>query len=263
MSRMNTTRNQHYTIAISATDKSRLKAVMSHELALYNRLNNELIRILHRDPKLLTSMGEQTTTMIATIVSEGIDVRKLRNKKPDSELPEALDGFRQTFFTTNEQTMTLVENLTGVNNAVFPAMKQSMVREFFRFYENSAKIMTTKLGGSQQMEFLEALDDGRKRHVQIHRKHLVMEYDIEKRCTSIKSPYTINPILVEGTDLTRDDSWKMAIFHQRPGKMPRPDTPWMVDLRSGDYQLKYMELANPYGGYSHHQAAKSARSVIF
>jgi hypothetical protein len=235
---------------------------MGQELVLYNALNTELMRMLRRDPKLLATITDQTINTLGTAIQEGFDVRKVvTGTKEKVELPESLQTHRDGLFATDKQILMLVESVISIPMSVHREVRRALVAEILKFYGNSARI---QVKGSGSYEFLESLDETRKRHIQIPRRLLEIEYDEAQRRSLIKTPYTQNRIVVPGVDIAKDTTWKIAILHQKPGKMPRGDTPWMIDFRVApeQYLLKYMEMANPYGGASHHQSARTARSSV-
>jgi hypothetical protein len=153
----------------------------------------------------------------------------------------------------------------GNTNGVHPEVRRNMALEMLRHYQEQSKIMTQGVPKSQReefshraaMSFLESLDEIRKRHVQVPRSIVSVKWDEKEGHTTIRTPYTLKPIVLENFNLS-EPGWNLMILHQQPGSMITKNSPWLADFKkdSSGYLLRYVDQTNAYSGSAYHQAKR-------
>lgn len=249
-------KKQHFVADVSLADKRRLQAFMVAERNLYNKINDELVRLLHRNPTVLAGITDPVIDTIATIIAHNIPIRDVRKQVKHDALKDQMAFLPMI----NETMLVVLENIMVIQHNIHHVIKHGMMREFLSFYANSAKIAVK---GNETHAFLEPLDDMRKRHVQLRRDSgVIAKFDKTSGNSVIQTVYSQNPVIIKGIDVTKEP-WNHIVIHQRPGKMPNASDPWMVELlnSSSKYQLQYMEHSNPYG--NRNISANAGRCVVF
>jgi hypothetical protein len=265
---------------LAAADQQRLVRLMQHELGLYNVLNETLRAKLRSDPALLARMPERQAKAFVTAVGASLQLREVRSRGlTTAVLPAALEPFRTLLFNAGEDAMERprFESLMGLFEAagqpgrIHPEIRRAMAEQILAYYQTQALTAAEELPASVRQEqvyrnpitLLESFDLSRKRHVQLHRRHLTLRYDEAADRTLIKTPYTVGEIAVQG-DIARRIAFSHAIFHQKPGRMPVHSTPWSIDFRKAEtpYLLSYVESSRVDDGRAFHHMARQSRSAV-
>lgn len=240
-----------YNINVSDNDKKNLKAFFFQEYSLFVSLNNTLMSKLRRDPEILTLFeNKERLDLFSTLVQY-----KINKINP---LSEQLTKFKNII---EEKTITgkniIDENVkilfesASSKGEIFSQVRYNMAYSLMRFYCDQASIAIQPAPEDQlhklPYQFIETPDDNQKRHVQLSRKNIKIEWNAENNQTLLYTPYTRDVITIPNENLTRNRHWNYLIIHQRPGKYPLPTTPWQIDIRgtSEKYLINYLEMTNP------------------
>lgn len=259
-----------YELIIDPFDKTNLKAYMREELNSYNYLIENLTAKVRCNPEQLSIYVRDWETLYGHVAFNSIDVYKLwmfEGKSKSPSIPESLEKFKSLFiddfgkFILNEANANIL-SVPGKKFTFHPKMKRLQALEALKYHREQ---FAPSLKGSKtspaknNTEFLELLDDNRKRHVQLTRDLMEIRYENEN--SYIKIPYARSPIVVKGVNLNElESTWNYAIIHQEPGKLPASLSPWQIELKSVSsyYLIKYLDNTNPYV-YTSFNSAKPRR----
>lgn len=259
----------------SVHDKNMFNRFMKEELKYFNALSTAFSSRTRVFPENVLSI-EGDYEKIYSIVAETQFIGIGSVKKSEREaLPPELEKYRAIVAGSEHEKRKIPEHMAvlfrevGTQAGLPKQVRKNMALEMLNFWKSQAKI---HLQGSPKgfdsenafrttPETIDVMDDIRKRHLQLPKSCCRVIWDQKSECTKIFTPYSKNPILIENLDFTSGDNpWNYLIIHQEPGSIPRPSTPWIVDIRSTKqlYLLKYMDVVNPRAGAAFHSAQRGA-----
>jgi hypothetical protein len=258
-------------IDLHPTDKNRMTAMMREELKYYNQLISMLAAMSRAFPERYLEIDETKERLFGDIAYTGFDVRKIVHKT-NVELPEKLKPYETLLLGKDSNGKRYLDErlTTFLENAVIPCgthpqVKKNMAVEIFRFYKEQARIRLQKVPKMQQEEMmyknspqeLETVDSIRKRHVQLPKSIVDVEWDEGNEVSKVYTPYNTKAIQIENVNL-KDEYWNIMIIRQEPGCIPASSTPWLLETKAvpAGYLVKLLDLANPYAGSTFHAAKR-------
>ncbi len=252
------------TVDIDSSDKMRYQGFMKQELAFYNSLINTFTSRTRTFPEHIIALNEQWLRLYGQIAFEGKSIKHLEKATLDAPLCSSLEPYRRYLLGDDsdgnriltERMLTIMESAASAG-VVHPIVRRNMALEMLRFYkEQAAKFITPAYAGSDDdlyrsaPEMLEPADFLKKRHIQMPRAMVKVEWDEKAERSLLSTAYCANPIVVPNINLTANESWTTIILHQEPNVVARPQTPWVLDVRStpAAYLIKYLDVPNPRTG---------------
>lgn len=230
-----------YEVELSPVQERRIFLYIAEELNFYNSLNQRMNQMIRQIPDGFVEAAINLR-VFGELIEHGVNIRDAI-KNP----PESLKVIKHDMAFLSENAQTVLE-LATIPTQISIRTKRNLGVEMLRFYSEQAKLLSAKVGDGYRVAptLLENLDLLRKRHIQLHRKATVIEYDQEADQTKIKIPYLQKPLIIE-TNVKRNH-WDILILHQWPNTIPTNSTKWCVDLKKNpreDYLLKYLDSQNP------------------
>lgn len=229
-----------FDLTISDATKRNLNGYMQEELKYYNTLVNGFnskIRVLEAEFELLKDNYEKLWLDVA---QTGIDIRSFANK-PIAEWPDMFKPYANIIvsgirFIVSDRMMILFD--LAATKAIFhQSIRRAMAYEVLHYVRPQAKqIAESDANVTGQMkspiQMLQPYLLLYKRHVQLINNIVETTYNEESGSTVIKIPYSKEPVIVEGHDLTKIPH-NHFIIRQKVGDTPKIDTPWQITIRKG------------------------------
>lgn len=210
-------RNSSYTVWISESDQTRIRQFALHELAFYNTIIENLESRTRAFPKQLAELTNTQIEAVCDSVKQGA-------------LTESVKSPEWLHFVAGQILKPRV--------VMIPETKALMTRTLFEFFRDQAQIFKEPINNDKlelsyrvSAQNLSKLDAQQKRHVQIPRSQVKIQWDTTRDCSLISTPFNAEPIQIPGTNLNEREGWHMLVLRQEPGRWVTPDTPWMAEFR--------------------------------
>lgn len=241
-----------YSISPDVTTKRNLRAYMHQELNYYNTLVTELnskLRVLYNE---IESLKDHYERIWLAVAQGGVDLRALAKVSIDT-WPESLKPYAEYIASNNKlllsDRMMMLFDIAATKATLHPLIRRAIATEVLHCVQPQAKqIAEANTNSTGQMrtalQMLQPMEYAFKRHVQLTNGIAEIDYDAESKSTRIKIPYSTQPIMVEGHDLTKMPHDHL-IIRQKPGALPNEDTPWQLTVRegSGRYLLDVTDMS--------------------
>lgn len=228
-----------YPVTLTVNEQKYLSSLFYHELDLFNKLNGALSMKIRQVPEGFIELSKNLR-IYGECIENGYDIRSVIK-----DIPKNLQVVQDDLLNLSEKALIVLET-TNIRTAISPRTKRNMGVQMFKFYADQAPafLKTNSLNRLSSV-FLENIDLLRKRHLQLHRKTLVIEFDEKNQKTLVKTPYSGRKFEIDGN--IKKPRWDIMIIHQQPGVLVSNTTPWYVDFKktSDDYLLKYLDNPNP------------------
>jgi len=253
-------------VDVSPSDKTRFKEFMKQELHYYNALIEGLGPRARAFPETLLALHKDWENLWSTLAQGGHNLKAYEKAPNDVQLPKDLEPHRKMLVGRDskgerflDDRMFNIMSIATTQALIHPLVRRNMANQMLEFYKDQAAKLVKRndetLGGedlySKPIDLLVKQDLTTKRHLQIPRNALNAVYYYEDReLTEIYTPYSDNPLVVQGHDLEHNNHWNMIILHQQPGLEPMPNTPWVVDIKYNQnvYMIKYQDVDAPKTG---------------
>lgn len=251
-------------VELEPGDKLRYQGFMKQELAFYNSLINAFTSRTRTFPEHILALNEQWIKLFGQIAFEGKSIKHLERAPADAQLTEGMEIFRRYLVgQDNEGQRYLTERMLTIMEAaaspgvVHPVVRRNLALEMVRFYKDQAVKFATPAnqGNGDDLykstpEMLEPADLLKKRHLQMPRQMINVEWDEAKEQSLLRTAYVSNPIIIKNINLVENKDWTHIILHQEPNTVSRPSSPWFVDVKTLQvgYHIKYMDMPNPRTG---------------
>lgn len=253
-------------VEVSPADKIRFREFMKQELGYYNALVEVLGPRARTFPETLLALHKDWENLWAALAEHAPNMKLYEKAKPDCKLPPALEPHRKMLVGLDSQGHRFLNermfNIMSV--AASPALihhhvRRNMANKMLEFYKDQAAKLINRndeaFGDedlySKPIDLLVKHDMVTKRHLQIPRSALNAVYYYKDRdLTEVYTPYSENPLIVEGHDLESSNHWNMVILHQQPGVEAINTTPWIVDIKYAQeaYNIRYQDVEQPKTG---------------
>lgn len=253
-------------VDIAAADKIRFKEFMKQELFYYNSLIEGLGPRARTFPETLLALHKDWEKLWDTLAEHGQSIKPFERAKEDAELPSFLEKHRKMLLTKDsqgrrflEEKMISIMNIASTPAIIHPMVRKSMANLILEFYKGQAAKLIKRNDeayGEQDLytnpiDLLVTQDSVCKRHLQIPRAALNdVRYIESNELTEIYTPYSDNPLRVEGHNLENDNHWNLLIVHQQPGMEVTIKDPWIIDIKYSQvpYLIKYQDVEQPKTG---------------
>ena len=256
-------------LEISKIDQNRLKIFQSNELKYYNNLVDLLQNKARVYPNSLTTLTQDQIKLFAALAFSGDSLIELKKGKEPSD---RVAPFKSLWTDPQNKAyiksdMELLFDAAGKKIILDPNTKEAMASELLVFFIDQAHAFSSAIS-SEKIELafkispqtLNTVELIQKRHNQLPKKSLNWIWDSKNECSLVKTPYTVDPLKIQGINLNEDVDWDILLIHQQPGVLANWDTPWLAEFQKSSYKylIKYLDMVHPHSG-SAFFAAKNRR----
>lgn len=253
-------------VDVLPADKVRLKEFMKQELAYYNALVEGLGPRARTFPETLLALHKDWEALWETLALEGKSIKTYERAAADVALPETLEKHRKMLVGRDtsgkrflDEKMFNIMSIAATPAILHPTVRKHMAGLMLEFYKDqSAKLIkrNDEAYGDEDLyakpiDLLVKHDMVTKRHLQLPRNALNDVRYIEGRdLTEIYTPYSENPLKVQGHNLETNNHWNFLMIHQQPGVEVVASDPWVVDIKYSQvpYMIKYQDVEQPKTG---------------
>lgn len=215
-------RNSSYTVWISESDQTRIRQFALHELAFYNTIIDSLESRTRAFPKQVAELTNTQIEHVCESVKQGV-------------LTEHVQSPEWLHFVTGQILKARV--------VMIPETKALMTRSLFEFFRDQAQIFKEPINNDKleisyrvTPQNLSKQDAQTKRHVQIPRPQVRIQWDHAREVSLIHTPLNAKPMEIPGINLNEREGWHMLILRQEPGRWVTPNTPWLAEFRHTNNQ---------------------------
>ena len=254
-------------IQLSKIDENRLKVFQINELKYYNTLVALLQNKARVYPSSLTSLTQDQIKFFAALAFSGDSLLALKKgAKPHPRVAPFKDLWTVDVSKSYiKSDMEMLFDAAGTKIALDPNAKEAMALELLEFFIEQAHAFSSAVYSDRiDMAFkiapqmLNTVDLNQKRHNQLPKKSLSWVWDSKNECSLVKTPYTVEPLKIQGINLNEELEWDLLLIHQQPGVIVQWDTPWLAEFQKSSmrYQIKYLDMVNPNSGSAFNIAKK-------
>ncbi|MBX9722708.1 MAG: hypothetical protein K2X81_15015 [Candidatus Obscuribacterales bacterium] len=253
-------------IDLAAADKIRLKEFMKQELFYYNSLVEGLGPRARTFPETLLALHKDWENLWETLAEHGTSIKPYLRVAEDAELPQHLEKHRKMILGRDSQgrrfldeKMFNIMNMASTPVVLHPLVRRNIASLMLEFYKGQAGKLIKRNDEAREdqdlystpIDMLVKQDLVCKRHLQIPRAALNdVRYIEAKDCTEVYTPYSDNPLIIDGHNLETNNHWNLMIVHQQPGMEVTVKDPWIVDIKYSQvpYLIKYQDVEQPKTG---------------
>jgi hypothetical protein len=213
-----------FDIELTVAEKQKLLNLMVEELNFYNALNLKLVGHIKNNPVSFQELKKKFR-LIGETIEHGFS-KAAEMEVVNDDLLFLSDGAKSLL-----NAMSLA---CGISNRT----KRNMGVQIFKHYlEQSYNYKDGQM--VKPVQLLETLDLNKKRHIQLHRKTLIVESEGDK--TFITLPYLTNKVTINYN--AKRLKWNILIIHQKTNTNVNSSSEWCIDLLSSDddYCLNYLD----------------------
>ena len=245
--------NNRFYFDISKTEQNILQSYINSELNLFNEFNHIFSLHFRSKPSVFNQLFKKIK-LIGDIVEFNISVSN------EIENIDKLEEFSEELPFLTKESVHLLEDIGKIKTTISNRIKRNMAVEIFRYYASQ-----TSKNQSNNLQYparlLEHQDLLKKRHIQLHRKTITVEFCKEKNQTLIRIPYLKNKLLLNGN--AKNLRWNIMVIHQKPNVPVTKETSWCIDFKNADqdYMIKYLDNPNPRTSFA--AVAKDYKKIRF
>jgi hypothetical protein len=239
-----------YDIIMDLTEVNRLFGLMDHELSAYNHLVENFGPQFSRDYRLFLEVDVPTLELFGLMCEHNV---KIYNMKTDKISPFLSDHI--SLINTMSSKLKFLLSEAVLSSAILPSIRKFMGMSILKFYVEQSEIRSrNEITKNMEIEYktiynnLPKLTNINKKHLQIDRKSCIIQFNNVGNFTSIETPYTKHPLIINDTNL-KNKKWNMLIL-KKDYKVSGQGGGWMVELYnvSPDTYL-YKKIDRPTGSY--------------
>ena len=239
---------RNFELELESKLASDLSYFVRQELEYYNLLVTLLTPRLRAYPRDILNIKDKEKTLWEACAEHAIDPQKLIDN-PLVTWPKHLQYLHKTLYDSTNQLRISPTYMNICAIAATPArlhasVRKSIAAEILKYMMGQADILLAAMKTDTMrapMQMLQTHTVDSKRHLQIP-KHLVkISYDESTDTTSIKLPYSNQPLAIPRYDL-RDAAFKMLVVHA-----PHPTAAsqrWQLDFRDGGSSSYLLSLTD-------------------
>lgn len=239
-----------YTVNVDFSDRSMIKNYMTQELNLYNALVDTFSPCCISFAESFMQMEEQHFMMFAELTANQVDINAL----DVNNLPKFLQPYEKILKEELTDKIKIIFEVARTNSAISKNVRRNMAYEVIKYYQKQAKSYLTKIVSEREdansykvpPEPLSKADILQKRHLQVPRSEVIVEWNDEAGKTLIKIPYAKHPLEIPTVNVLERGEWNILILHQQTGVIPLSNTPWVCDFKTtlAKYILKYLDIGD-------------------
>jgi hypothetical protein len=225
-------RNSSFTVWVEPADQLRLKQFAQHELVFYNTI----IEAMESRTRAFSKQVAEATDAQIQIMCDSMITKQL---PASGALPDWMQ------FVTQQ--------ILKPKLAVLPECKHMMTRSLMQFFREQAVILKDPINNDKleisykvAPQNLSKLDSTTKRHLQIPRSCVRVQWDPAQEVSLIHTQLTTMPLKVPNVNLNENEGWHLMVVRQEPGRYVPPDTPWMVEFKQthNQYLIKLTDAGS-------------------
>lgn len=222
-----------YDLVLTSTQKKIMNLLIQEELNLYNSLNASLDHELKNNHTGFLETA-RNLRLYGECIEHNISVRNI-----DDNIPPQLEEIKEQIVFLSDAALRILDTAV-INTNISPRTKRNMGVQLFRYYAGQAKNFAPNGQMIQPITALPTQTVETKRHIQLHRKAVAVEYNEEHDVSLVKTPYS-KQLMVKGN--IRRKAWSIMVIHQTPFTSVNLNTPWHVSLRDTkeDYMLDFID----------------------
>jgi len=235
-----------FEIEVGKDPEHHLMYFIKQELGYFNTLIDQLTPRLRAFPQEFMAMKEKERRLWEICSEHAVDPQKMINHSVD-EWPEFLRPDRSLIINT-DGTPRITSAQAGMIKVaasparIHPIVRRNIASEIMKYMINQSETLHAGLrteGLKAPMQMLQTHTLDTKRHLQIPASLVKMSYNEEGNQTVISIPYSRDPIICNGYDLTEIPFKTMIIRAPHPRNADRT---WHMDLRDvGSYMLNAVD----------------------
>lgn len=253
-------------VEVNPTDKIRLKEFMKQELHYYNSLVEGLGPRARTFPEQLLALHKDWENLWEALAEFGHSIKAYERAAPDAKLPENLEKHRKMLVGRDAQgnrflndRMFSIMSIAATPALIHQHVRRNMANQILEFYKDQSQDLIKRNDDAwgdedlykKPISLLSKQDMVTKRHLQIPRSALNAVYWYqEKDHTEVYTPYSDNPLIIQGHNLENNNFWNLIVLHQQPGIEVTQNDPWVVDIKQSNvpYMIKYVDVEQPRTG---------------
>ena len=230
-----------FELKLTKTAETNLRYFIEQELFYYNSVVEQLTSRVKAFPQDILSLKDRDSKVLETIGQHRISPEVL--SKSAENCPEELKIYSSSIydadgkckFTKNQLGIMEIGTIEG---NIHGLTRKGILSEAFSYVNGQANIIlsgqkTESLKAPLQMLQTHTLDT--KRHVQLNRSCIKLDYSEKFKGTMINTPYSKHAFFIEGYDITNSPFNIMVI--RAPLKNAGPQK-WFAELK--DVSSKYL-----------------------
>ncbi len=230
--------NMRFNVYMTETQKKIIQIYTQEELKLFNTLNDRLRYQLRTNHIGFLEIAKKLR-LYGEAIEHSLSVRNL-----GEDIPEVFEPVQDDITFLSENALQIMDTAI-VDSNISPRMKRNMGVQLFRYYAGEARAYDAAGNLRSPTTMLENADITTKRHVQLHRKTMILDYNKDYDATLVKIPYLSKSLAVKSN--LKKLRWNILILHQLPHETVSSATKWCIDLKDSDedYILKYLDNPRP------------------
>lgn len=232
------TREKSFHVEVDTVSRRHLMFFIKNELDYYNELINNVTMRLRAFPEEITSLREGYGKLWTAVAYSGKNFRELLKTKVSS-WPKAISESVPTFIIKNDQVIlddrkVMLFDAISVKGDIHPTMRKNIASELLSAILPQADqlIQGQKNLQGQMRDPVHMLVPHyypERRHIQLTRELVKLNYNKDKQQTEVTIPYTDKPLIVKDHNIV-DEKWDIMLIRQQPNISVTVDSPWQIDL---------------------------------
>ena len=224
---------RNFNIHLSKTQQKIFKIYFEEELKLYNTLNSTLSKELKLNHNGFLEIINKLR-LFGECIEHGIDLRTMDEPHP------RLEGYEFDYQNLSQKALAIMDS-AKIKSLISPRAKRNMGVHIFKHYAQQCRNFSPSGDLVKPLLSLPQFTLNEKRHVQLHRKAVIVKYDTDKNISSIITPYIHSPLYISGN--IKKFRWDILIIHQAPNVQVDDKSPWLIDFQESnyDYLLDYVD----------------------
>jgi hypothetical protein len=234
--------NSHYA-SVTVEDQKRLEIFFRNELNLYNKIIATFEARTRGMSGFIASLTEQQIELFSQAVAHNVGLEGIKTAQ---DCPECFSKLHDTIWDAtgknrlHPQLLLMIKEVVPNAFVLVPETKYQMARGIAEFFRDQAEILQApqhsdivEISYKTSPTNISQLDSSIKRHVQLPRRCVNLNYNSEQDCTEIFTPLNASAITVPGVNLKRFHHWtNMIIRRDRNENTIDFNAPWVVELRN-------------------------------
>lgn len=246
-----------FIVDVADVDRHRFTYFQGQELQLFNAFSEGLSSRARSFPKQLLEYERDLLELFVTVAEHKFQIYEFWKTTINSRsvvLPEVLQPFSSLLLKDGRfvlpEAHVLIVNLGSANGKIHSLVRKKMALSFINFYKQQAELIITESVASKTgvssfrpvIEFIEKMEDFKKKHVQIPKELVKYTYNVKEETTILSTPYNSEPIKLRHVNLNEIDfKWNYVIVKGNEFDVE----PWEVEFKqigeNENYLIKYFD----------------------
>jgi hypothetical protein len=243
-------KEQTFEISCDQNAKKTFQYFAQQELLYHNQLVTGLSATLRAFPGPLSEMTDAWQNLWGSVAQEAIDLRTL-SKSTIDKWPATLVPFKNMIIDDKskliiDKNKLAILYIASAKARLHPEMRKSMAEGILAHYMPQADIINfARKKDSESLtspiQLLNTFEIKNRRHVQLLRNMVRLEWNDKDQTTIIHTPYAQNPITIQEHNL-KNMTWSSLLIRQTPDEDVELNSPWVVSVRNSvGYLPNYLD----------------------